>query len=364
VYANNRLDISRSIDIGRHLFRLLGIVGIFIVLNPALRFVGYVDLTISILLFVVQVRISKHLAPGLKLRFNHFDWHKIRQLIGMGGWLLINNLGSLLFLRIDVWVCNRFVSPEAAGEYAAVLQWTTLIRHGGVIISAVVAPMIMIYYARSEIENVLRLSKVSVRVLSLMMAVPIGILCVFSSSLLEIWLGTPFIPLAPLMIITLCHLVINVGVLPLFNIEMAMNKVAVPALVTLFMGVLNFVLAISFVTYLDWGIYGVAIAGAIVLTVKNAMFTPIYAAKILRAPWYTFVKPYLAALGLLIGLMIFGCALNRCTIPGSLIHMASVSLTVGAIGLFAVWLILPKGDRRLIYDLMPGRFRIFRTKSV
>ena len=356
MYANNRLDISRSIDISRYLLRVIGIATLFVAFGPALRYVGYVYLTISLFLCVTQVIVAKRLAPGLRLELRHYDRGKIRPLMGMGGWLLVNQVGALLFTQMDVWVCNRFVGPEAAGEYAAVLQWPTLIRHGGAIISSVVAPMIMIYYARSEIKHLLRLGKVSVRVLSLVLAVSIAVMCVFSSALLNLWLGESFTGLAPLMVIMLCHLVINVGAIPLLNIQVAMNKVRVPALVTLFMGILNLLLAISFVKYLHWGIYGVAIAGAIVLTAKNALFTPVYAARILREPWHTFVRPYLSALGLVIGLTTIGFVINDYAVPETWLRLALISLCMGSIGLAAAWFILPKSDRRVVVTLGRGPF--------
>jgi len=357
MYANNRLDISRSIDIGRYVLRLAGIVTLFIAFGPALRYVGYVDLTISLILLGVQVVVGKRLAPALKLALHYFDWRKIRELTGMGGWLLLNNIGALLFLRIDVWVCNRFVSAEAAGDYAAVLQWAILIRHGGAIISAVIAPMIVIYYARSEIERVIRLAKVSVRVLSLVLAVPISMMCVFSSSLLRLWLGESFVNLAPLMVLMLCHLVITVGALPLFNIQVAMNRVRWPGLVTFFMGVVNLVLALSFIKYFNWGVYGVAIAGAIVLTAKNALFTPIYGAIILHQPWYMFLRSYVSGVAFLVGLVMFEWLVGTYVHPTSWMHLGVIFVMVSVIGLAATWLALAKRDRQIMIDMMPGRLR-------
>ena len=356
MYANNRLDISRSIDISRYLLRVIGIATLFVAFGPALRYVGYVYLLISLFICVTQIVVAKHLAPGLRLGVRYYDRDKIRPLMGMGGWLLVNQVGTLLFLQMDVWVCNRFVGPEAAGEYAAVLQWPTLIRHGGAIISSVVAPMVMIYYARSEIEPLVHLSKMSVRVLSLALAIPIAVMCVFSPPLLRLWLGETYSDLAPLMVIMLCHLVINVGAMPLFNIQVAMNKVRVPALVTLFMGILNLLLAISFVKYLNWGIYGVAIAGAIVLTAKNALFTPVYAARMLREPWHTFVRPYLSSLVLLIGLTTLGFVISDYAVVETWLQLALFSLSIGVIGLAAAWFILLKSDRRVMLALIPSRY--------
>jgi len=201
IYANNRLDISRALGITHQIARIAGIVILFAVYGPALRYVGYVNLVVGVSGVIATVLIGKRLAPMLKLDVHAYDWSKLRQIMGMGGWLLVNYMGMLLFLRIDIWVCNRFVGAEAAGEYAAVLQWSNLIRQGGIVLSGLAGPMIMIYYARSEMRQLIRLAQVSVRVLCLCLAVPISILCVFSSTILILWLGESFVHLAPLMVI-------------------------------------------------------------------------------------------------------------------------------------------------------------------
>lgn len=357
MYANNRLDISRSLEIGRQLIRVAGIVTIFLVLGPALRYVGYVDLLNTIALCVANIIIGKHLAPILRIARRYFDWHMIRQLTGMGGWLLVNHIGALLFSRTDVWISNRFVSPEAAGDYAALLQWSNLIRSGGVIISGVIAPMITIYYARSEMASLVSLCRLSTRVFTLVLAIPISILCVFSSSILSLWLGDSFAKLWPLMVIMLCHLVINVGVSPLFNVKTALNKVAVPGVVTMLSGMANLFLAIFFVKYLGWGIYGVAVAGAIVLTAKNAFFMPLYGAFILHLPWHTFLTPYLSGSASLAALTVLGLVVNHWVRPTSWVGLALTCLLIGTVGLAFTWLLLPKRDRRITVDLVPARFR-------
>jgi membrane protein EpsK len=282
----------------------------------------------------------------------------------MGVWLLVNHLGALLFLRVDIWVCNRFVSPEAAGDYAAVLQWSNLIRLTVTVLGGVIAPMIVIYYARSEIERLIQLSKLSVRIFSLVLAIPISVLCVFSPALLSIWLGDSFARLWPLMVIMLCHLGINVGVTPLFNIQIAVNRVRWPGIVTLIMGIANLVLAIFLARYIGWGIYGVAIAGAILLTAKNALFTPIYGAIILHQPWHTFLKSYVSGLAFLAGLLTLEYTLSKYTQPASLLHLTATFLIVSLVGVIVSWFFLSKRDRRLIIDLVPGRFRSLIAKFI
>ncbi len=357
IYANNRLDISRGIDIGRQVFRVVGVVTLFLGFNPALRYVGYVDLAVSILVCLATLTIGKRLAPILRLSLRLYDWRKVKQLMAMGGWLLVTQVGALLFHRVDIWICNRFVGPAEAGDYAAVLQWSILIRSIGAVMGGIIAPMVMIYYARSEIEGLIRLSRLSVRIFVLALAIPISLLCVFSKPLLSLWLGDSFARFWPLMVIMVCHLGINVGVTPLFNIQIAVNRVVWPGLVTLIMGIANLVLAIFLAKYVGWGIYGVAVAGAILLTAKNALFTPIYGALILRQPWYTFLKSYLSGLAFLAGLLALGGVFSQYAQPSSWGQLVAVCLIVALTGVASSWFIMSKQDRRLVIDLVPSTLR-------
>jgi membrane protein EpsK len=49
------------------------------------------------------------------------------------------------------------------------------------------------------------------------------------------------------------------------------------------------------------GYLGIALAGAIVLTAKNTLFTPLYAARNLKLPWHTFLPSLIAG--------VIGCVL-------------------------------------------------------
>lgn len=362
IYANNRLDIARTLDVSRQIVRLCGILAFFAIFGPALRYVGYVSLATTILVMIPTVVVGKRLAPELRLSVRAYDWRKLREVTSMGGWLLVNYLGFLLFLRIDVWVCNRFISAEAAGDYAAVLQWSNLIRQAGMLLSGLIGPMIMIYYARSEINRLIRLAQVSVRVMCLLLAIPISILCVFSPAVLTLWLGESFAPLAPLMVIMVCHLTINVGITPVFSVRTALNKVKVPALMSVVGGIANMLLAILLAKYLSWGIYGVAIAGAVTLTLLNALWNPVYTARILHQPWYTFVKPSVSGMLGCAALSLVGLAIRHFVHPTSWAQLLAACMTTALIGALGVWLILPAADRALFMNLLPSKLRFGQTR--
>ncbi|MCK4441817.1 MAG: hypothetical protein KAU90_07400, partial [Sulfurovaceae bacterium] len=74
------------------------------------------------------------------------------------------------------------------------------------------------------------------------------------------------------------------------------NKVKTPAIVTLILGLANLILAIVLVKWTTLGLYGIVLASAIVLSIRNAIFTPIYASFILKIPVVSFIKYYILSI--------------------------------------------------------------------
>jgi membrane protein EpsK len=92
---------------------------------------------------------------------------------------------------------------------------------------------------------------------------------------------------------------------PLFSLNRAYNKVKIPGLVTLGMGVANLLLAVCFVKYTSLGLYGIAIAIGIVLTIKNFLFMPIYVAMNMGISKWSFIKTPLKSVIILFFALIF-----------------------------------------------------------
>lgn len=227
----------------------------------------------------------------------------------MGWWVVVNNIGSLLFLQIDLILVNLIFGATPAGEYAIALQWAILLRAIGGVLSGVLTPTILSFYARGQLESMIRITKSAVKLMGIAMALPVGFICGFAPQILSIWIGPDFARLAPLMVLLTVHLTTNLAVLPLFTINVAHNMVRVPGVVTFIMGICYTALAVALSLYTDWGYYGIAAAGAIVLTAKNAFFTPWYATRVLGIKTHTFTWSVLFGIMATIILAIFGSIL-------------------------------------------------------
>lgn len=355
-YALNRLDLRNSIDISSVILRVLIIVFLFKTIGPALYQVGIGYLGGAIFGLILSVVWWKKLTPDLNIKFKYFSVYYFKELISTSGWLVVNQVGTLLFLSIDLIVVNKLFGATAGGEYAAVLQWSTLLRSIAGILAGITAPVILIYFAKKQKEQLIRLSIMSVKFIGLAMALPIGGIGGFAHPLLKIWLGPEFTHLAPLLLLMVSHLLINLPVLPLFHINIATNSVRVPGMVTIVMGFGNLFLALALPFVLGWGYYGVAAAGAIMLTCKNAVFTPWYACCVLGIPRCTFSRAMLP--GVIWGIAIAGlaylftCLMGLSTWP-SLI-CAGVILTI-FYSLTIWYIVLNKEEKVLILSLIPNR---------
>jgi len=140
------------------------------------------------------------------------------------------------------------------------------------------------------------------------------------------------------------------------GLQLAANKVKTPALVTVIMGLANLGLALVLAGPVGWGLYGIAAAGAIMLTAKNVCFTPAYAAHVLGKRWTSFWSE----LGLIAAITAATFLLSRGVrwfwpVTGW-IQMAEEGLVISACYALAAfhWFLNPE-ERAMVRGMLPGR---------
>lgn len=290
MYSSNRLDLMEISNVLRSSVRAIAIIVLFNWGEVSLISVGIASLLSGLTVFVFSVVWWFRLTPSLKISPKFIDRSKLKPIFGIGGWLLINQVGFLLFLKVDILIINKMIGPVAGGEYSVVVKLSEVLRIMSGLISGVLGPVAMIYYAQNEMKKMINITQAFIKVLSLSMVIPVVIVCVFSKEILRYWMGREYEHLHTLVWIVILPLVINLGVTPLFSINVAMNKIKYPALVTLSLGAVGALLSMLLIKHTALGYLSVAIASGVILTIKNVIFTPIYSAKIMGLPTMTFVK--------------------------------------------------------------------------
>lgn len=364
LFAYNRLDLQNLVNTINILVQVGLIVLLFKLYSPSLVYIGLAYLIGAIIAFFVTILFSRKINPYLKVNIKDFRRSKVKEITEMGGWVIINQIGSLLFLQIDLIVVNKLFGTVAGGEYSIILTWSVMLRTIAGMLVGVLTPVVLTYYAKERTEELIRLSKNTVKLTGLAMALPIGYVCGFAPQLLSLWVGPEFTKLSFLMFLMLSHLIINLPVMPLFAINVAYNKVRIPGIVTFFMGIGNVLLALIIPYLTGWGYYGIAVAGAIMLTFKNAFFTPWYATRVLGIPRTTFVNSMLP--GVFAMVMTAGVSrLINYFVPisgfGALI-ICGVSVSI--VYVYSIWIfIIEEAERKIVVSILPSSIKT-RLKTI
>jgi len=362
LFAYNRLDLLNFVNIVNIIVQVLLIVIFFSFDTPSLSLVGIAYFIGGITASFFAIFFSKKINPYLKINIHNFDRSRLIKIASMTWWVVVIQIGTVLFTQTDLIVVNILFGSLAAGTYAIAYQWVILLRQISGVFSGVLTPVILNYYAHDKMDIVVNISKSSVKIMGLIMALPIGLICGCAPQLLTLWVGDQFIFLAPLMILLTFHIAFNSAVLPLLSIFIVMNKVKIPGIVTIVLGGLNIVLAIILSSMTGWGYYGVAVAVLICLTLKNIFFTPLYTAKILQAKMDLFVKPIIPGVAGTLGIALTSVIIIN-SIHGSLLFTLSVTgIIIGIIyATIIIRFALNKFERDILVSYLPKNLQRYIT---
>ncbi len=355
LFAYNRLDLQNIVNIVNIIVQT-GLIALFFMLyGPGLAFVGLAYLLGAISASVIAIIMARKTCPYLKISIHSINMSRLKSLTNMSWWVIVNQIGTLLFLQIDLIVVNMLFGATSAGEYAVVLNWGVILRSAASMIAGVLTPMVFIYYAKEQTIALINMMRSSVKMMGVLMALPIGFICGFAPQILTIWVGEKYAYLAPLMILMVFHLAINLSVMPLFSINVAYNKIRVPGIVTLLMGGMNISLAILLPLLAGWGFYGVAVAGAIVLTLKNAVFTPWYASKVMNIKILAFAWPMLPGITSTIIIAIVGLIIGAFLPVTSLTTLVITGIAITTVYTIVIWKFgLSSFERKILKSYIPN----------
>jgi membrane protein EpsK len=352
----HRFDI-RNIVRSLTLLTRAGIIALCFTIWPAnLWYVGAAFLLAAMTEIAGEVVAWRRLTPQLHLSYRSVDRHRFRPLLNLGGWSAVNQTGTLLLMQVDLLIVNAMFGAEKTGLYGAILLFPTLIHTLTEAVASVLSPAIMARYAVGDIDGMRRIASHSVKLLGVALALPVGLLCGFGGPLLYLWLGPEFAQLDVLLVLLVGHLSVNLAVRPLLYVVTAYNKVKVQGLITVTLGFVNIGLAIALARWSGWGVAGVAVAAAIVWTIKNYLLLSGYCATLFRLPWWSFYAPLsVGALGTL-AVALAGRLASQLWWPPDWLALGAMAATVSLLySIIAYFLCLSRSDRELLWSILARR---------
>jgi O-antigen/teichoic acid export membrane protein len=116
----------------------------------------------------------------------------------------------------------------------------------------------------------------------------VGLICSLADPFLSAWLGSEFQVMLWILVVIIFPLSTNMVVDPFFNIRISLNKLKMPALVALELGLLNLLLAILLIPRFE--AMGIVAVGILTLAFNNSIYASLYAAKIMNLTWRHYLK--------------------------------------------------------------------------
>lgn len=354
--AFNKLYMMYICRIVYILMQVFLVVAFFFAEGPRLEYIGVSYVISSLVFFVLLMVIAKRICPSLKVKRNLHDKALLREMSGLGAWSILSKFGTLMFIQASIILVNIYVGAAAQSGFSIVASIISMVSTACFSITATLAPLIYLAYSKKDKENMLRIVKVAMRFVTLLLAFPVAYICIFSPQILTVWVGGEFAGLSDIIFLMF---LVQVGVCAidvLESVPIIMMKIKPVALVTICIGVFNVALSIVLLTYTDMGMTGVAIAWTMSMFILNFIFIPLYNARILLMPWYTFLKPIVPGFTAFVICLAIGFTISWLYVLPStwLAVLGSFFIGFSVYSVLALALGLSREDKQTIRSVMPN----------
>jgi membrane protein EpsK len=344
-WSKNRIDLRNNVILLGKICQIFFIIIAFKVFpNRVWLFGASVFISYAITTFGIFF-VNRKLTPSLYISTKYFDRLWLKEIIGLGKWIVVDQIGSILLLNSDLFMANQLLGPTIGGEYGSLVLIPQTIRVFVSTLSSTVSPVQMEKFANGYTGEVTYISRGTVKILSIFLAIIIGSLCGFSKELLNIWLGNDFVHLQNLLILLLIPLFFTLPFQPLFQLQIAYKKVKLPAIAVLTFGVMNIALAFLFIKVFHLGAEGIALAFGISYSIRTTIFTPIYGAIIQKMPLGTYLTSITPSCSLLIFVILLITCLKQIIKANSMTSYLFILLVSTCLSLIGGYLLLTKNEK-------------------
>ena len=282
----------------------------FFAFGPNLVLVG-ASYLISSMIYLVWTWITvRFICPSLHVSRKMYDKKLLSEMTGLGFWAMVSTIGALMFIQTSLILVNLYMGAEIESEFSIVVNIISMLNTTCMALTAAGEPLIYKYYNEGNREMLLNTLSLFTKFVGLIIVFPIAYICIFTPQVLDVWIGHEYdfiVPMSRVMVpanIAVCSMhILNC----LYLVQSKLKQVAV---MTCILGLLNVILACTLLAVMQDPI-GASIAWAIAILALNAVFMPIFAAKIMGFRILTFIKPIVICYAVFFLLFAAGEVINR-----------------------------------------------------
>ena len=244
-FAKNRIDLRSIRELIVSCVRLGLFVLLYSVFPASIVFVGLVALIVALLNLAFQLFYTKQLLPEIRIRRSCVSLPYVKEIFRASVWNMIFTLGNLLLVQMTIVLSNVFYGANTSGLLSIVQTVPQFISSVISMLVGVFYPVLTYKVANHDVDGI---QSEVLRTEKFIGSFSFAVIVVFSALAEEFFsLWTPnehAALLSKLSFVTILPHILIGCLWSLTNLNIAMNKVKIPALYTLGAGFLN--IALSF----------------------------------------------------------------------------------------------------------------------
>lgn len=350
LYYEEKLYYSYYVSIISNIAKVLIVVIIFHFWRPVVwgAYVGAVVVN-GVALIIYKSYLKKHY-PNIKKNPRYFDFTKLKEVLGTGGWVSLSKLAATLLSSCSTYLVNILIGVYMAGIYGSIAQVQSILSFITIAIVNVFLPQMYKIYATSNRVDLVNCTTENLKSLSIVLGIVVGGLIVFGDEFMCIWISKEYLKYNILLILSVFYLAFVYSSEMLNQLLITVNKTKIPAFISIIAGIINILVAIFLVRVIDMGFYGIAIAQMLTLCIRSGIFLPIYTSCCLEQKWYIFLRKQFWCIESMIITMGIGYFFDYWILVNSWMKLLGVSICTG--GLTISLLIICDREWRLIVKKM------------
>jgi O-antigen/teichoic acid export membrane protein len=341
------------------LIKVLLIISLFSMFTPRIWYMTAAQLIVVPVSVLWGIWNKKRVCPDLKVINTLFSFGRLKEIVASGVWRSVQSAGEMLLTGLDLLICNLFIGSPEMGILALSKTVPMLVANLNAQIVSSFAPKLTIDYAKTQKESIAHDLRRSFKILAVVGTIPLGCLIVFGSEFFSLWVpGQDAGKLQILSVLTCFQVALLAGIQPISNIFSTVNKAKPQALSVLISGVINVVIVLAALRFIEYGVYIVAGTSSIIALARNLIYTIPASAAYLGFQRKQFYIGVLFSAICISVVLIVGVIVKLMLIPDNWARwILSCCITAGLSLAANARLILSERERETLLSLLSGLMR-------
>ncbi len=300
-YIKNKLDMMNAIKGGSYILEATALIILYKNFPPKIYYTGIALICSSFFIFVSNMLFCRKLIPELKINRKLYSFKAVKMLLINGIWNSLNSLGNMLNSGLDLIVSNLMLTGLQTGQLAIAKTIGTLFSGLFQLVAQPFQPALLKIYSSGNKDELIKELKKSMIVCGFFSNAAFAGFVALGKKYCDLWIPSQDTKL--IYMLTTVAILGNIaeGVMyPLYYIYTLTVKNKIPCFVTIAGGILNVILMYILIKLTSLKSFAIVWTTAVITTVINLVFNPLYMSRCLNIPFKTFYS--------VIGVHIISCA--------------------------------------------------------